>query len=117
MNFVYVDLFFTPILPDYLLFIFWYIFVPFMTIMLHFFFFFFRKTNIFHELFLVVLLCYFDNIYLMNLQTFLQVNFIMNYIIHKISVLLKITRILKLFLRSMINFYFLKKIINFFHNI
>ena len=44
----------------------------------------------------------------------LHVNFIMIYIIHKISVLLKITRILKYFLRSKIDFYFLKKKINFF---
>ena len=39
----------------------------------------------------------------------LQVNFIMIYIIHKISVLLKITRILKRFLRSIVDFYIKKK--------
>ena len=38
----------------------------------------------------------------------LQVNFIIIYIIHKILVLLKITRILKHFLRSIIDFYFFK---------
>ena len=38
----------------------------------------------------------------------LQVNFIIIYIIHKILVLLKITRILKRFLRSIIGFYFYK---------
>ena len=38
----------------------------------------------------------------------LQINFIMIYIIHKISVLLKITRILKRFLKSIIELYFLK---------
>ena len=37
-----------------------------------------------------------------------QVNFIMIYIIHKISVLLKTIRILKRFLRSIIDFYLLK---------
>ena len=36
----------------------------------------------------------------------LQVNFIMIAIIHKISVLLKITRILKHFLKSITDFYF-----------
>ena len=44
----------------------------------------------------------------------LQFNFIIVYIIHKILVLLKITRILKHFLRTMIDFHFFKKIINFF---
>ena len=39
----------------------------------------------------------------------LQVNFIMIYIIHKISVLFKITRILKRFLRSIVDFYIKKK--------
>ena len=43
----------------------------------------------------------------------LQINFIMICIIHKISVLLKIIRIL-CFLRSIIDFYFFKKIIKFF---
>ena len=38
----------------------------------------------------------------------LQVNFIMICIIHKILVLVKITRISKHFLRSIIDFYFLK---------
>ena len=38
----------------------------------------------------------------------LQANFIMICIIHKILVLLKINRILKRFLRSIINFYFFK---------
>ena len=38
----------------------------------------------------------------------LQVNFIVIYIIHEMLVLLKITRILKRFLRSIIDFYFLK---------
>ena len=38
----------------------------------------------------------------------------MIYIIHEISILLKITTILKRFLRSIIDFYFLKKIIIFF---
>ena len=36
----------------------------------------------------------------------LQVNFIMIWIIHKILVLLKITRILKHFLRNIIDFHF-----------
>ena len=36
----------------------------------------------------------------------LQVNFIIMYIIHKMLVLIKITRILKYFLRSIIDFYF-----------
>ena len=44
----------------------------------------------------------------------LQVNLIMIYIIHEISILLKITTILKRFLRSIIDFYFFKKIIIFF---
>ena len=39
----------------------------------------------------------------------LQVNFIMAFIIHKILVLIKITIILKRFLRSIIDFYFFKK--------
>ena len=39
----------------------------------------------------------------------LRVNFIMICIIHKILVLLKVTRILKRFLRSKTDFYFLKK--------
>ena len=43
-----------------------------------------------------------------------QVSFIIIYIIHKILVLLKIIRTLKCFLRSIINFYFLKEIIIFF---
>ena len=45
-----------------------------------------------------------------------RVNFIMIYVIHKISVLLKITRILKLFLRRVIDVhsFFSKKIIIFF---
>ena len=38
----------------------------------------------------------------------LQVHFIMICIIHKILVLLKTTRILKRFLRSIVDFYFLK---------
>ena len=46
----------------------------------------------------------------------LQVSFIIICIIHKINVYLKITRILKRFLRSMIDFHFLKQLI-FFHNI
>ena len=52
----------------------------------------------------------------------LQVNFIMIYIVHKISVSLKITQInlkiifLSAFSKIIIDFYF-KKIINFFHNI
>ena len=46
----------------------------------------------------------------------LQVNFIIIYIINKISVLLKFTRISKRFLRSIIDFYFFKKLVNFFHN-
>ena len=41
----------------------------------------------------------------------LQINFILIYIIHKISVLIKITRIIKCFLRSVIDFCFFKKII------
>ena len=41
-----------------------------------------------------------------------QVNFIMIYIIHKFSALVQITRIIKRFLRSIINFYLKKK--NFF---
>ena len=45
----------------------------------------------------------------------LLVDFIMINIIHKILVLLKITRILKRFLRSVIDFYFLKN--NFFFTI
>ena len=44
----------------------------------------------------------------------LQVKFIMIYIIHKPSVLLKITRIFKRFLRSIIDFYFLNKNNSFF---
>ena len=44
----------------------------------------------------------------------LQVNFIMIFIIHKILVILKITRILKHFLRSIIHLYFLKNNIFFF---
>ena len=47
----------------------------------------------------------------------LQVNFIMNGIIHKISVLLKITRSSKCFLRSITDFHFLKKIIIFLRHI
>ena len=48
----------------------------------------------------------------------LQVNFLMIYTIHKISVLLKITRILKRFLRIIIDLFFFKKtLIKFFHNI
>ena len=39
----------------------------------------------------------------------LQVNFMMIYIIHRISVLFKITRISKRFLRSIIDFYCFKK--------
>ena len=39
----------------------------------------------------------------------LQVNLIIIYIIHKLSVLLKITRILKCFLRTIRDIYFLKK--------
>ena len=52
----------------------------------------------------------------------LQVNLIMIYIVHKISVSLKITQInlkiifLSAFSKIIIDFY-LKKIINFFHNI
>ena len=42
----------------------------------------------------------------------LQINFIMICMIHKILVLLKITRILKFFLRRIIGFYFLRR--NFF---
>ena len=38
----------------------------------------------------------------------LEVNFLMICIIHKFIVLLKITRILKYFLRTIIDFYFLK---------
>ena len=38
----------------------------------------------------------------------LQVSFIKIYMIHKISVLLTISRILKRFLRGIIDFYFLK---------
>ena len=41
------------------------------------------------------------------------VNFIMNFITHKISLLHKITRISKRFLRSVIEFYFAKKKLNF----
>ena len=44
----------------------------------------------------------------------LQVNFIIIYIIHKVLVLLKITRILKRFLRSIIELFIFLKIINFF---
>ena len=46
----------------------------------------------------------------------LQVNFIMIYIIHKISVLLKVMRILKPFLKSVIDFlsFFKKKYLFFF---
>ena len=48
----------------------------------------------------------------------LQVNFLMIYTIHKISVLLKITRILKRFLKIIIDLFFFKKtLIKFFHNI
>ena len=48
----------------------------------------------------------------------LQVSFIMSYIIHKILVLFKITKILKRFLKNIINFHnFFKKNINFFHRI
>ena len=43
-----------------------------------------------------------------------ELNFIMIYIIHKISVLLKINKILKRFLRSIIDFHSFKDIINFF---
>ena len=43
----------------------------------------------------------------------LQVNYIMIYIIHKISVLYKITRILKRLLRNITDFYFFKQIIFF----
>ena len=43
----------------------------------------------------------------------LQVNFIMIYMIHKISVLYKITRILKCLLRSVTDFYFFKQVIFF----
>ena len=39
----------------------------------------------------------------------LQVHFIMISVIHKIIVSLEITKILKCFLRSVINFHFLKK--------
>ena len=44
----------------------------------------------------------------------LQANFIMIYIIHKILVLLKIIRILRHFLRRIMDFYFKKILINFF---
>ena len=44
----------------------------------------------------------------------LQVNYIIIYIIHKISVSLKIARIFKRFLRSIMQFYFLEKIVIFF---
>ena len=44
----------------------------------------------------------------------LQVYFIITYIIHKISVLLKITRILKHFLRLMLDFLHFTKIDKFF---
>ena len=47
----------------------------------------------------------------------LEVNFTMIRIIHKILVLLKITRILKTILTSIIDFYFYEKNNNFFHNI
>ena len=48
----------------------------------------------------------------------LQVNFIMICTIHKILVLLEITRILKCFLSSVIDFYlFFKETNNFFDNI
>ena len=48
----------------------------------------------------------------------LQINFIMIRIIHQILVLVKINRILKHFLRSIIDFLkVFKKIIFFFHNI
>ena len=48
----------------------------------------------------------------------LQINFIMIRIIHQILVLVKINRILKHFLRSIIDFLkVFKKIIIFFHNI
>ena len=43
----------------------------------------------------------------------LQVNYIMIYIIHKISVLYKITRVLKRLLRNITDFYFFKQIIFF----
>ena len=43
----------------------------------------------------------------------LQVNFIMIYIVHKISVLLKITIVLKQFLRIIIAFYIFKNVICF----
>ena len=39
----------------------------------------------------------------------LKVNFVMTWIIYKVLMLLKITRILKCFLRSIIDLYFLKK--------
>ena len=45
-----------------------------------------------------------------------EVNFIVIYIILKILMLFKITRTLKSFLRSIIDFSFFKKINNFFHN-
>ena len=51
------------------------------------------------------------------MKKMLQVSFIMIFIIHIVLVLLKITRILKHFLRSTIVFHFFKKMINFFHNI
>ena len=49
----------------------------------------------------------------------LQVQFTMIFIIHKTSVSFKITRILKDFLRNIIDFYFFQKIVKytFFHNI
>ena len=43
----------------------------------------------------------------------IQLNFIIICISHKVSILLKITRILKLFLRSIIDFYLKKRMIFF----
>ena len=53
------------------------------------------------------------NKFLEDIET-LKVDFIMIYIIHKNLVLLKLSRIVKRFLKSVIDFYFVKKINNFF---
>ena len=45
----------------------------------------------------------------------LKVNFVMTWIIYKVLMLLKITRILKCFLRSIIDFYLKKKIHSFYN--
>ena len=83
-------------------------------------FFFFRKTDQFYKLSFLVFLYYLTNIYWIFKQFYitnknykktledikmLQVNFIMVCTIHKILVLLEITRTLKCFWSSVIDFY------------